>query len=286
MRCKIMLLALTLVVACGAGPFRGGFAARNVVSGPTTVAPAQTAITAPIAVQQTELAQIMFKGADGMTVQWDTTTIGAFDSAPLVCPGLQNFGTARTYRLKISNIPNREGTILYPTLTVNAVTPRTRAYLDHNAIPVKFTDSDFDQIASGNFVTKVIFLPSPKFQNLALAGGVDTIVNTQLPAGTDPIVEAQNRGAILAVVRIGNKDLSLGGTLDSVSFAGNPGQQIPIAGVNAPEFGVPASADVPNPTQLPTVDAPNVKAPLIEQASPNPSANVPAVDANWGGSNF
>ena len=59
---------------------------------------------------------------------------------------------------------------------------------------------------SGNFVTKVIYLPDPEFQELALAG-VETLVSTRLEPGVDPIVEATRRGAILAIVRLGNKDL-------------------------------------------------------------------------------
>ena len=86
--------------------------------------------------------------------------------------------------------------------------PRTEAFLAHNAIPVQFTEEDFDQVLSGNFVTKVIYLPDPEFQELALAG-VETLVSTRLEPGVDPIVEADRRGAILAIVRMGNKDLQL-----------------------------------------------------------------------------
>ncbi len=32
-------------------------------------------------------SQIAFVGPDGMTVTWDVAQAGAFDSAPLVCPG-------------------------------------------------------------------------------------------------------------------------------------------------------------------------------------------------------
>ena len=46
-------------------------------------------------------------------------------------------------------------------------------------------------------MTKVIYLPDPEFQELALAG-VETLVSTRLDPGVDPIVEADRRGAILA----------------------------------------------------------------------------------------
>lgn len=129
-----------------------------------------------------------------------------FDSSPLVVPGRQDFRQGAIYRLKLQNIPGREAVTLYPTLEVAPVTPRTDAYLAHAPIPVQFTEEDFDQVISGNFVTKVIYLPDPEFQELALAG-VETLVSTRLDPGCDPIAEADRRGSILAIVRIGNKDL-------------------------------------------------------------------------------
>ena len=63
---------------------------------------------------------------------------------------------------------------------------------------------------TGNFVTKVIYLPDPEFQELALAG-VGELVSTRLDPGIDPIVEADRRGSILSIIRVGNKDLEIPG---------------------------------------------------------------------------
>lgn len=151
-------------------------------------------------------SQISFLGEEGIQISWDVGGIGQFDSVPLVTPARQDFPQAAIYRLKLSNIPGRPGVILYPTLEVAPVTPRTDAYLAHAPVPVQFTEEDFDQVLSGNFVTKVIYLPDPEFQELALAG-VETLVSTRLDPGMDPIAEADRRGSILAILRIGNKDL-------------------------------------------------------------------------------
>jgi hypothetical protein len=126
-----------------------------------------------------------------------------------VIPGRQDFYQGAIYRLRITNIPGRAGVALYPTLEIAPVTPRTDAFLAHSPIPVQFTEEDFDQVTSGNFVTKVIYLPDPEFQELALAG-VETLVSTRLDPGVDPIAEADRRGSILAILRIGNKDLEGG----------------------------------------------------------------------------
>lgn len=160
--------------------------------------------------------QVWFNKPDGMQVRWDVGGVGQFDSTPLVVPGRQNFPQGGIYRLKITNIAGREGVELYPTLEIAPSTPRTEAFLAHNSVPVQFNEEDFDQVLTGNFVTKVIYLPDPEFQELALAG-VETLVSTRLDPGVDPIVEADRRGSIMAVIRLGNKDIELPGTTDDLS---------------------------------------------------------------------
>ena len=155
-------------------------------------------------------SQIAFIGVEGGEVAWDISGQGTFDSTPLVMPGRQNFSQGAIYRIKLTNLPDRPGVELYPTLEVAPVTPRTDAYLAHAPIPLQFTDEDLDQVLSGNFVTKVIYLPDPEFQELALAG-VETLVSTRLDPGVDPIAEADRRGSIMAILRMGNLDLQLPG---------------------------------------------------------------------------
>ncbi|TWT99662.1 hypothetical protein Pla108_06050 [Botrimarina colliarenosi] len=155
-------------------------------------------------------SQVQFVGEDGLTIAWDVASPGMFDSAPLFVPDRQDFPQGAIYRLKVSNIPGRAGVTLYPTLEVAPVTARTDAFLAHAAVPVQFTEEDFDQVMSGNFVTKVIYLPDPEFQELALSG-VETLVSTRLDPGVDPVAEADRRGSILAVLRMGSKDLSTAG---------------------------------------------------------------------------
>lgn len=207
-------------------------------------------------------SQVHFVGPDGMSVQWDVSAPGMFDSPTLSAPGRQEFTQAAIYRLKLTNIPGRPGVELYPTLEVAPALPRTEAFLAHNAIPVVFTEPDFDQILNGNFVTKVIYLPDPNFQQLAVAG-VETLVSTRLDPGVDPIAEADRRGAILAIIRAGNKDLEVPGAnrqmngIQPASFQG-PAAGMPmgapvgnpavpgaptafVAGVTSPQYGMPIS---------------------------------------------
>jgi hypothetical protein len=241
-------------------------------------------------------SQVNFLGLESLTINWDAKIPGTFDSEPCVCPATHDFGQGAIYRMKVSNIPGRPGKELYPTLEIAPTMARTQAFLAHNSIPIEFTDNDFDQVLSGNFITKVVYLPNPEYQGLAMAG-VGTLVNTQLEPGVDPIVEASNRGAILAVIRMGNKDLS--GTIaekqrlasqvpayyapmlppQGGAFPVN-GSSIPqnaISGVNIPPYGTPmtkTSTGIPGPPQLPPgAHSPN-RYPIV-RAEPIPAAPRP-----------
>ena len=225
-------------------------------------------------------SQIGFIGPDGMQVRWDVAMPGGFDSTPLVTPGRYDFPQGAIYRLKITDIPGREGLELYPSLEVAPVTPRTAAFLAHNTIPFQLTEEDLDQVTTGNFVTKVVYLPDPCYQELAVAG-VETLVSTRLDPGIDPVVEADRRGSILAIIRIGNKDLQSqgvagaagggtvggsagGGGATPVGFAaplgmpcgGDPSQVPPafVTGMNAPHYGMPITGTpigLPGPAHIP-----------------------------------
>jgi hypothetical protein len=207
-------------------------------------------------------SQIAFVGPEGMNVTWDVTAAGMFDSPPLVCPSRYNFPQGAIYRLKLSSIPGRPGIELYPTLEVGPVMPRTEAFLAHNAIPVQFTPEDFDQVLSGNFVTKVIYLPDPEYQELALAG-VETLVSTRLDPGVDPVVEADRRGAILAIVRLGNKDLQAAGGQTSESGGVAPmSYQCPVGGGGATNASpLPMGTAVGGTSTMPTNYLAGVTAP-------------------------
>ena len=184
--------------------------------------------------------QVLFARPEAMQVSFGTGS--SYSSTPIITPGRQNFMQGGVYRLKVAGVPGREGTELYPTLEIGPPTRQTAAYLAHNAIPVQFTEEDFDQVVSGNFVTKVIYLPEPDFQELALAG-VETLVSTRLDPGVDPIVEADRRGAILAVVRIGNKDMEVpGGASVSPAYGAVP------AGTGIVPAGYQSAAAIPTTT--------------------------------------
>jgi hypothetical protein len=193
------------------------------------------AITGPMpgrsAVQRTE---VRFTNPAGMKITWATGAPGCatvFPGSQLEAPGRYNFMQGAIYRLKLTEIPNRPGLELYPTLEVVPSTPRTDAFLAHSSVPVAFTEEDFEQVAAGNYVVKVIYLPDPQYQDLA-TGGPDEVVSSRLEPGVDPIAEAHRRGCILLIIRMGNIDLEAPNTpaMDAPGpgcFAGRPGPPMP-----------------------------------------------------------
>ncbi|WP_040769723.1 hypothetical protein [Novipirellula maiorica] len=246
--------------------------------------------------------QVTMSQPEGMQVRYDASGGGMFDSDPLVVPARQNFPQGGLYRLKLTNIPTREGVELYPTVELAYANPRTGAYLAHNSVPIQFTAEDFDQVLTGNFVTKVIYLPDPDFQGPALAG-IDTLVSTRLDPGIDPIVEADRRGSILAIIRLGDKDIEMmgaggsGGVMGGMMgppIAGLPapfaaamtegcggpaggGASLPmglpgmIAGVNAPQYGMPISGTpigLPGPPHIPLGSPAGLKKHVMRNHTP------------------
>lgn len=153
---------------------------------------------------QTTNTQVKFVGPAGMMVGWKSGT--GYAESQVVAPGRYDFHQGSTYQLKLNNVPDRTGLTLYPTVEVRPTTLETDAYLSHNSVPLELTDEDLDQIQANNFVTKVIYLPNSRHQELAIAG-VETLVSTRLDPGVDPIAEADRRGTIMVVLRVGNKDL-------------------------------------------------------------------------------
>lgn len=232
--------------------------------------------------------QVTFARPDSMHIHFDSTGGGMFDSQPLVVPARQNFPQGALYRLKLTNIVGREGVELYPTLEIAPTQPHTGAYLAHNSIPIQITEEDLDQVLTGNFVTKVIYLPDPDFQGPALAG-IDTLVSTRLDPGVDPIIEADRRGSILAILRLGDKDIEMpgagaqmmgsqmmgpamgnmpmamgpcvteecgGGGAPSIPGSAAMPMALPgmISGVTAPQYGMPISGTpigLPGPPHIP-----------------------------------
>ena len=273
------------------GPGPGVLSAAEMAGGRNPefcgVEPAGYVEDAGGAIAANPTVQVMFAKPSGMHVTWDVSGSGSFGETPLVAPGRTNFTQAGLYRLKLQNIPGHEGMELYPTLEVGPANPRTLSYLVHNAIPLQLTVDDFNQVMAGNFVTKVIYLPDPDFQELAVAG-VETLVSTRLDPGVDPVVEADRRGSVLAILRIGNKDIEMPGmqhedltyfgSLGTPNMKGSGGGMF---GPGGPIYGMPSTGTpigLAGPPHIPHGGPAGLKKHVIRNHThtyiPKPSHNV------------
>jgi hypothetical protein len=195
-----------------------------------------------------------------------------FSANQLSTPGRYNFIQAAVYRIKLSDIPHPSVKVLYPTLEVVPSNAKTDPFLAHSAVPVTFTDEDFEQVAAGNYVVKVIYLPDPQFQDLATTGP-DEVVSSRLEPGVDPVAEAHRRGSILLIVRLGNIDLEAANTppMDAPpgygphAASGNPmprgGMMMPPGG---PMMGMPG---MPMPPMMPPAAGAPAVSPLQQQGA-------------------
>jgi hypothetical protein len=232
--------------------------------------------------------QVLFTGPTNMHVGWLTQGADGrptYSATELDTPGRYNFLQASIYGLKLNNIPGRPGFEVYPTLEVVPRNPKTEAFLSHSAVPVEFTAEDFREVSEGKYLVKVIYLPDPQFQELA-ATGTDQIVSTRLEPGTDPIHEAQRRGSILLVIRMGNLLHELQNTPPleapapgAAGMSGPTPMMAPIPGTAVP---TPSSAPVPPAGVVPAIPG-GSQSPvshLPDPASVHPTgASVSASDA-------
>lgn len=255
---------------------------------------------------QSQRTQVRFTRPTGMKVSWFTQGPGGpmYSTTPIEAPGRYNFSQAAIYRLKLSNIEGRPGLEVYPTMEVVPCNPKTEAFLAHSAVPVEFTAEDFKQIADGNYVIKVIYLPDPQFQDLA-GTGTDEILSTRLEPGADPIQEALRRGSILLVIRMGNVDQEAPNTpplnAPGPNASAIPQMMMPPGGggipggvgipgtrmgIQVPYYGVPQTP--PNAPSHPLLHGGNVQGSNMPSGATSPLSipNVPSVPLSGNGLNL
>lgn len=157
----------------------------------------------------TDRTSIRLSGPAGMKLSWQLPDGSFKDEKDALTTAKEcNFRQGQVYRLRVKvasgKAPERA---FYPTLEVAPATAKTKTFLAYSSVPVAFTADDFAQAKDGTLVVKVIYLPDPSDQDFSTVVGAEELVSTKLEAGVDPVAEAQRRGSVLAVIRLGNIDL-------------------------------------------------------------------------------
>jgi RNA polymerase sigma factor (sigma-70 family) len=148
--------------------------------------------------------QVRITGPLGMKVVVITAARKDNELPSIEVPERLDLGQGAIHQLKMIDIPNRPGITLFPTVEIPRSNETTEPFLTSSAISIEFTDEDFDHVRDGNAIQKVVYLPRGRQEEPT------TIASYNLEPGRDVIAEARRRGAILAVVRMGNIDLEAG----------------------------------------------------------------------------
>ncbi|QJW97315.1 hypothetical protein FTUN_4885 [Frigoriglobus tundricola] len=225
-------------------------------------------------------SSINFTGPAGMKVTWQLPDGSFNDEAnALTAPKEYNFLQGQVYRLRLTSIlPDFPGKSFYPTLEVAPANPKSLTFLAHSSVPITFTPDDFAQAKAGNLVVKVVYLPDPANQDFSTVVGAEEVVSTRLEPGADPVVEAQRRGTILAVIRMGNIDLE--NRVSPAMTAPAPGGPVPPgAGLPGPRPTPPGGLNMqpltpPNPPGTASVRGPAPLPPSVPTDLP-PTAVAP-----------
>ena len=154
---------------------------------------------------------------------------GAFQS-PEAAPLRAGMLIGSVYRLKVTNVPERPGMELFPTVEVinRLYTPQGQAV--RFPVPIELTREDIDLALAGRFVTRVIYLEDP---HNALPA--DQIAGRQswfeAGPGSDPLAVADVMGRPMAILRLGGRLPDLQAGVDQQFLYGCP----PVMRYGSPE---------------------------------------------------
>jgi hypothetical protein len=112
---------------------------------------------------------------------------------------------APVYRLRVTEIPNNPGVEIFPTVEVIDRLYPPPGLAQRFPIPIELTLDEVELAARGSFVTRVIYVEDP---HTALpiaqpASGDQPWVEAR--PGGDPLVEADERGRPVAILRMGGR---------------------------------------------------------------------------------
>jgi hypothetical protein len=123
----------------------------------------------------------------------------AFDTKALV--GLQ---IGYIYRLQITNIPERAGLELFPTIELLDRLYPPRGEELRFPIPIELTEEELNIAARGGYVTRVIYLENPQ-QAVPTREGPGEQRYYEIPSSEDPLKHADELGRPMAILRMGSR---------------------------------------------------------------------------------
>src|SRR5579885_3459747 len=146
---------------------------------------------------------VRFDGLPGMRVTFYQGQARPHEFATPVVVGLR---PGYVHRVKLSNLPDRPGVALYPTLEVRG-TPCLPPRMQPREHPAPFPvgDADVRRALAGTLVTKVVYLEHP---DKSFPGAGDRVPETEVPRFHDPMQDAWDFGRPMYALRMGERELT------------------------------------------------------------------------------
>jgi uncharacterized repeat protein (TIGR01451 family) len=133
----------------------------------------------------------------------------------LTVPGHVGLALGRDYRLRVSNIPDKQGLEMFPTIRlIGYLVPPPNVNPIDNPIPLQFTAQDFDEASRGRLVSNVIYLEDPTTA-LPRAFPEGELPIVEVPPHEDAIFRASDLGRPMIFIQLGNR-VPLDGRLENL----------------------------------------------------------------------
>jgi hypothetical protein len=186
---------------------------------PGTIGPSQLLRGGPLAGY---FQPVEIRGPEGSEVS--VAVAGQFDS-PQPAPAMFGMLIGPVYRLKITRIPRKEGSEVYPTIEViNRLYPPP-GLENHFPIPVHFTLEELELALSGRMVTRVIYLEDPQ-SALPVRDTPDQQRYYEVRADEDPLKAADRLGRPVAIMRMGSRTPEIDSQTQRFLYACPPLQKL------------------------------------------------------------
>ncbi|HEY7328229.1 MAG TPA: DUF11 domain-containing protein [Gemmataceae bacterium] len=144
---------------------------------------------------------VRFLGGPGLRATFYQGQVARSFDAPVVVGMRPGY----FYRMRLSNLPGHPGLSIFPTVEVRGslkLSPKLNAA--NYPAPVVLTEADIESVVAGNLICKTVYLENPDRAVPALIPPAMPM-ELNLPPGSDSIAEAQDRGRLMLLVRIGGR---------------------------------------------------------------------------------
>ncbi len=127
---------------------------------------------------------------------------GSPDNAVTVdAPAQVGLLVGRTYRIRLSDMPEFPGVELYPSIEMLDRLHPPPGYEQQFPIPVDFSADEIQLALKGHLVTRVVYLEQPQ---VALPAAATHLVRT-VPPSVNVLAEADRLGRPLLIIRLGGR---------------------------------------------------------------------------------